>query len=56
MHEINIQYIIVVQLYSNLLKSGQVGFRVISGFRSFGFGSGQILSRLISDYLGFRIG
>jgi hypothetical protein len=53
MHEINIQYIIVIQLYLNLLKSGQVGFQVdwfqvISDFGLFGFGSGQILSRVIS--------
>jgi hypothetical protein len=48
-----ISKVLIVQLYLNILKLGQVGFRVvwfrvISDFRSFGFGSGRVSSHLIS--------
>jgi hypothetical protein len=35
MHEINIQYLIIVQLYLNLLKSGRVSGRLISSHLKF---------------------
>jgi hypothetical protein len=54
-HEINIQYIIVVQLYLNLLKSGQVGFRVDWSRIISDFESGQISGSLILGYLRFRV-
>jgi hypothetical protein len=55
-----ISKVLIVQLYLNILKSGLVWFRfvwfrVISDFRSFGFGSSRILGRLISCHLMFRI-
>jgi hypothetical protein len=55
-----IRHIILNSNYSSIIFKhfkiglGRVGFRVVSGFGSFGFKSGQVLGLLISGHLGFR--
>jgi hypothetical protein len=51
MHEINTQYIIVVQLYSIFLKSGR--FRVESDFESSNFKLYRVSGH--SGQVGFRV-